>query len=174
MLNLLIAIMADSYERVKEAEVVEARKLRAQTILNEERLMSKYTSAQSPTYLQVLQATDIKDAAWSGLSGKVGKEVQNVTKELDIVKQQVAQVKQVVEDAVSKLEDKLDKELESRKASSRMPETLLDKVEQLESLVQVQQETIQAMREQQHTMLKVQADKMEQLMAAILRESNTV
>ena len=48
MLNLLIAIMSDSYERVMEANVVEAWKLRVQTILDEERMMS---SADHPLFV---------------------------------------------------------------------------------------------------------------------------
>ena len=53
--------MSDSYEKVKESEVVEARKLRAETIIDEEKLMSEKDRAKTeyfPRFLQVLRATD--------------------------------------------------------------------------------------------------------------------
>ena len=60
------------YEKVKESEVVEARKLRAQTIIDEEALMSDADRANPeyfPRYLQVLRATEQKEEVWAGLSG---------------------------------------------------------------------------------------------------------
>ena len=81
MLNLLIAIMADSYEKVKESEVVEARKLRAQTIIDEEALMSDVDRGNAeyfPKYLQVLRATEGKEEVWAGLSGKMVSEIMKV------------------------------------------------------------------------------------------------
>eukprot|EP01046_Picozoa_sp_COSAG06_P008754 COSAG06_NODE_447_length_15632_cov_47.212193_5_plen_1473_part_00 len=85
MLNLLIAIMADSYEKVKESEVVEARKLRAQTIIDEEALMSD-ADRQNPTYfpkfLQVLRATEGKEEVWAGLSGKMVSEIMKVEEKM--------------------------------------------------------------------------------------------
>jgi hypothetical protein len=70
MLNLLIAIMGDSYEKVKESEVVEARRLRAQTIIDEEALMSDADLANPddfPEFLQVLRATEGKGEVRCGL-----------------------------------------------------------------------------------------------------------
>ena len=61
MLNLLIAIMSDSYEKVKDGEVVEARKLTAQTIIDEDTMMSEKDRDSKewfPDFLEVLQATD--------------------------------------------------------------------------------------------------------------------
>ena len=72
MLNLLIAIMADSYEKVKESEVLEARILRAQTIIDAEALMSEADWKKEeyfPHFLHVLRATGLKRHQWSGLSG---------------------------------------------------------------------------------------------------------
>jgi hypothetical protein len=56
---LLIAIMGDSYEKVKESEVVEAHKLRARTIIAEEALMldsgeCENNQACFPDFLEVL------------------------------------------------------------------------------------------------------------------------
>ena len=67
MLNLLIAIMSDSYEKVKESEVVEARKLRAQTIIDEEVLMSD-AERSNPVYFPQLAF----HAAVPGVRGRVG------------------------------------------------------------------------------------------------------
>ena len=77
MLNLLIAIMSDSYEKVKDGEVVEARKLTAQTIIDEETMMMKEKMSKErerqyfPQYLEVLQALEPPEAQWSGMSGQV-------------------------------------------------------------------------------------------------------
>ena len=81
MLNLLIAIMSDSYEKVKESEVVEARKLRAQTIIDEEAGMSQAARANPdyfPQFLRVLQATESREEVWAGLSGKMVSEILKV------------------------------------------------------------------------------------------------
>ena len=88
MLNLLIAIMADSYEKVKESEVVEARKLRAQTIIDEEALMSeaaRSNPAYFPRFLQVLRATEDKEEVWAGLSGKMVSEILKVEEQVSSV-----------------------------------------------------------------------------------------
>ena len=85
MLNLLIAIMADSYEKVKESEVVEARKLRAQTIIDEEALMSdadRQNPAYFPKFLQVLRATEGREEVWAGLSGKMVSEILKVEEKM--------------------------------------------------------------------------------------------
>jgi SMC interacting uncharacterized protein involved in chromosome segregation len=61
--------------------VVEARKLRAQTIIDEESLMSDADRANPdyfPKYLQVLQATEGKEEVWAGLSGKMVSEIMKV------------------------------------------------------------------------------------------------
>ena len=85
MLNLLTAIMADSYEKVKESEIVEARKMRAQTIIDEEALMSDADRANPeyfPQYLQVLRATESKEEVWAGLSGKMVSEILKVEQQV--------------------------------------------------------------------------------------------
>ena len=73
MLNLPIAIMSDSYEQGMEAFVVEVRKLRVQTILDEELMMSTADRACllfPPAYLQVLRAVDPPERHWAGLSAR--------------------------------------------------------------------------------------------------------
>jgi WD40 repeat protein len=92
MLNLLIAIMSDSYERVKDGEVVEALKLRAETIIKEEALMSKADWANEryfPAYLEVLQAKEPPELKWSGVSGQISNMDSKVSGKVDDVKEEV-------------------------------------------------------------------------------------
>lgn len=65
MLNLLIAIMGNSYERVKESEEIEARKYRAGVIIEEEAMMladgkcgGESACTLFPEFLEVLEALD--------------------------------------------------------------------------------------------------------------------
>ena len=77
--------MADSYEKVKESEVVEARKLRALTIIDHEAQMSDTDRANPeyfPQYLQVLKATENKEEVWAGLSGKMVSEIMKVEEQV--------------------------------------------------------------------------------------------
>ena len=76
MLNLLIAIMSDSYERVKDGEELEARKLTAQTIIDEEAMMSQADRDNPeyfPPYLEVLRANEPPEVVWSGVSGQISR-----------------------------------------------------------------------------------------------------
>ena len=87
MLNLLIAIMSDSYERVMEKNEVEARKLQAETIVLEEQLMSDVelnNPTWFPPFLQVLQIcdTDWHDSRWAGLGGKIATEIDGLKDEV--------------------------------------------------------------------------------------------
>jgi hypothetical protein len=115
MLNLLIAIMSDSYEKVKESEVVEARKLRAETIIAEENLMSDRDRANAdyfPGYLQVLRATDGTEQQWSGLSGKMVSEILKVENKLAEtkrdLKQQADQQTEQVKEQVTQLKGQME------------------------------------------------------------------
>ena len=70
LLNLLIAIMSDSYERVKDGEELEARKLTAQTIIDEEALMSQSDLDNPllfPQSIQVLQSHKKPERPWAGV-----------------------------------------------------------------------------------------------------------
>ena len=102
MLNLLIAIMSDSYERVMEANVVEGRKLRIQTILDEEALMSSAewdNPSYFPPYLQVLRAVDPPERAWSGLSSRP---------QLDHLGESMAALDSRVHERLGQLEERLE------------------------------------------------------------------
>ena len=94
------------YEKVKEREVVEALKLRADTIINEEALMSEADWANTryfPEYLEVLQAKEPPVPVWSGVSGQIS----TLSK---IVNQKVGEVEDKVE-ALQKGQMELDAKL---------------------------------------------------------------
>jgi predicted Holliday junction resolvase-like endonuclease len=124
MLNLLIAIMSDSYERVKEGEAVEALKLRAETIINEEAMMSEAEWKNKdwfPEYLEVMQATEPPEIVWSGVSGAIsdlertmGKKVETVANDLEGKIDKVA----------SDLEDKMDEVSSKMEALRREQHTM--------------------------------------------------
>ena len=65
MLNLLIAIMSDTFERVMESWVFENRKMRVQTIIVEELLMDDSENVEYfPEFLQVLRPVKEADDEW--------------------------------------------------------------------------------------------------------------
>ena len=121
MLNLLIAIMSDSYERVMEANVVEARKLRVQTILDEERMMSSADRANPlffPPFLQVLRTVDPPERPWAGLSARP---------QLDSIQGGVENVDDKIGQLEARLMEQLDARLEGR---------LLGELKELKALLQ--------------------------------------
>ena len=102
LLNLLIAIMSDSFEKVMENWVVEARKMTAATIIAEEALISQADRADAanfPEFLQILQATREKDPVWSGLSGKLAQVEERVCDAETRLTQHVAAVQERLDEA---------------------------------------------------------------------------
>eukprot|EP01046_Picozoa_sp_COSAG06_P001956 COSAG06_NODE_65_length_26676_cov_11.671107_23_plen_114_part_00 len=96
--RLLLAHLKNSYEKVKASEVVEASKVRAKTIIEEEATMSAKDRANPeyfPEFLQVLRATEV-DTVWSGLSGKIEKEIAKVTNCAERLEQDVSEMKQLI------------------------------------------------------------------------------
>ena len=72
MLNLLIALMADTFERVTESWVFESRKMRVETIIEQELLMNDSDNTDCfPAFLQVLRPVEDVADEWAGLSGKM-------------------------------------------------------------------------------------------------------
>ena len=71
----------------EDSEVVEARKLTAQTIIEEKTMMSakdRQKMEYFPEFLEVLQAMDEPEEIWSGVSGqisKLDKKVEQLTTE---------------------------------------------------------------------------------------------
>ena len=86
MLNLLIAIMSDVFERVTESWVFEGRKMRIETIIEEELLMNDSQNAEFfPAYLQVLRPVEEAADEWAGVSGQIStvrEEVSATTREV--------------------------------------------------------------------------------------------
>jgi hypothetical protein len=140
MLNLLIAIMSDSYEKVKESEVVEARKLRAETIIAEEKLMSDRDRANAdyfPRYLQVLRATDGTEQKWSGLSGKMVSEILKVKKQLA---QTERGLKQQADQQIEQVKEQVKGQMEE------MKEQVKEQVTQLKGQMEEMKEQIHGMK----------------------------
>jgi len=72
MLNLLIALMADTFERVMESWVFESRKMRVETIIEQELLMNGSDNTDCfPAFLQVLRPVEDVADEWAGVSGQV-------------------------------------------------------------------------------------------------------
>ena len=113
-MNLLIAIMGDSYEKVKETERVQALHERAKIIVDME--MQHPGWHKYPRYMHIAEAADEYGVAlpeWAGITGRmkqlldarVGQaheEIQNV------VESKTDILKSVVEDRVGAVESKVD------------------------------------------------------------------
>ena len=121
MLNLLIALMADTFERVMESWVFEGRKMRVETIIEEELLMNdSENAAYFPEFLQVLRPEEKAEDEWSGVSGQIS-----------AVKDEVARV----EDKMEQVEDKVDAlASEVHQMNSETQEQLALIMEQLRSM----------------------------------------
>eukprot|EP01046_Picozoa_sp_COSAG06_P018930 COSAG06_NODE_1332_length_9842_cov_155.567074_9_plen_244_part_00 len=87
MLNLLIALMADTFERVTESWVFESRKMRVETIIEKELLINDSDNTDCfPAFLQVLRPVEDVVDEWAGVSGQVSAvrdEVGAVKREVD-------------------------------------------------------------------------------------------
>jgi len=119
LLNLLIAIMGDSYEMVKESEIVEKLKGQALLVVEHERL---YPSANAfPRYMHVLRAAEGGDggeaSAWEGIAGKVKQEVAGLRKTMATA-DELAEVEQ-------KMTKKLEEVAKKLEALQKGQETLL-------------------------------------------------
>lgn len=97
MLNLLIALMADTFERVTESWVFESRKMRVETIIEQELLMNDSDNADCfPAFLQVLRPMEDVADKWAGVSGQVSAvrdEVGAVKREVDALAAEMKQMK---------------------------------------------------------------------------------
>eukprot|EP01046_Picozoa_sp_COSAG06_P008923 COSAG06_NODE_457_length_15473_cov_68.819240_2_plen_152_part_00 len=94
MLNLLIALMADTFERVTESWVFESHKMRVETIIEEELLMNGSDNAECfPAFLQVLRPAEEVGDEWAGVSGQVSA----ARDEVGAVKRESRQIMQKVD-----------------------------------------------------------------------------
>ena len=118
MLNLLIAIMTDTFERVKESEELQGRRLKAEKIIIEMKQMSDKEKANPdffPPFLQVLEADEAKEDTWSGLGGKIASEIEKteVARRKDVEKADHAMAEMrtsmeaTVDSKISKVEAKV-------------------------------------------------------------------
>ena len=93
-MNLLIAIMGDSYEKVKESERVQALRERAQIIVGAERTNPSWHKYHK--YMHIAEAADVstsgaqKNIEWEGITGRVKQLLELQTAE---VKAETAEVK---------------------------------------------------------------------------------
>jgi hypothetical protein len=109
MLNLLIALMADTFERVTESWVFESRKMRVETIIEEELLMNDSDNTDCfPAFLQVLRPVEEVADEWAGVSGQVS-----------AVRDEVATVKREVMQKVDGLAAEMKANQEEMKAEIR-------------------------------------------------------
>lgn len=84
-LNLLIAIMGDSYEKVKESERVEAIRERAQIIVEHEKRFPR--SHQYHRFMHYLEAVDSTGSSakvvWEGITMRLARMITTETDRLD-------------------------------------------------------------------------------------------
>jgi hypothetical protein len=126
MLNLLIALMADTFERVTESWVFESRKMRVETIIEQELLMDDSDNTDCfPAFLQVLRPVEDVADEWAGVSGQVSA----VRDEVGAVKREVMQKV----DALA-VEMKAEIRAEMRANQERMMENQELLMEQLRSM----------------------------------------
>ena len=104
LLNLLIAIMSDSYEQVKESEVVEDRKGRASLIVEHERLWPDENTY--PRFMHVLRPTEgggEELQPWEGVAGKMKQVEDRVTARLTELAAENADLKAMLDEKLSEM-----------------------------------------------------------------------
>jgi hypothetical protein len=98
-MNLLIAIMGDSYEKVKESERVQALRERAQIIVEAERThpsLHKYH-----TYMHIAEAADVsasgagRSLEWEGVTGRM-KQLLSTKAATSEVKAELSKIKEEI------------------------------------------------------------------------------
>ena len=132
MLNLLIALMADTFERVMESWVFESRKMRVETIIEQELLMDDSDNTDCfPAFLQVLRPVEDVADEWAGVSGQVSA----VRDEVGAVKRESRQIMQKVDVLAAEMKEmkgEIRAEMKEMKAEMRANQQLL--MEQLRSM----------------------------------------
>ena len=122
-MNLLIAIMGDSYEKIKESERVHALKERAQIIVEAERTYPSWHKYHR--YMHIVEAADIStsgppsDLEWEGITGRVKQllkeqvQLLSAKTETDTVeiKAELAQVKEEMKAGLAQVKEEMKAEL---------------------------------------------------------------
>jgi hypothetical protein len=110
MLNLLIAIMSDSYDKVKERELVEGLKEKAKTIVGMELLHPSMHSF--PKYMHIaepesdmINVSQIRTERDNGMSGRIANRlVKEVDERISVLEQHSNQRSAVLEQQVKSVE----------------------------------------------------------------------
>ena len=116
LLNLLIAIMGDSYEKVKESERVEALRERAQIIVEAERTHQSWHKYHR--YMHFVEAADLSEPRpqeWEGITGRVKQ----------LLDDKVCEVQHKIEDKIDKKNDEMTAKIMDIKAEMRGIKDLL-------------------------------------------------
>ena len=130
-LNLLIAIMGDSYEKVKESERVEALRERARIIVEAERTHPGRHNYYR--YMHFVEAADSSEPApqeWEGITGRVKQlneeQERRIEEKIDKKNDEVmAEIKRLEASVDSKIDGKIDGKIEEVKADMREIKDLL-------------------------------------------------
>ena len=105
LLNLLIAIMGDSHEKVKESERVEALRERAQIIVEAEK--THPTRHKYHKYMHFVEAADSSGPApqeWEGITGRMKQLLEVQDKKIDEINGKI--------DALQAAQDDINKNME--------------------------------------------------------------
>jgi WD40 repeat protein len=113
LLNLLIAVMADSYDHVKEREAVEQRIKRAKTLCDIDRVWGNtFSDSHFPKCLHFLTQKGksvggpLDDDVWEGKVTEMRRTIENASNDLTTaLKEQLGDVKAVVKEQDKKLAD---------------------------------------------------------------------
>jgi hypothetical protein len=151
-LNLLIAIMGDSYEKVKEVENGEFTNQRAQIIIEYEQMLTIFPRlAKLPNigishkkWLQVLRpdafSEEDKHAEWTGVSGKIG-DLDRNQKGLDQKMEQIEENQKGLDQKMEQMELKMGQNQEGLDQKMEQMEQKMDGILDLLQVVASKQKT---------------------------------
>lgn len=117
-LNLLIAIMGDSYEKVKESEHVEAVRERARIIMEAERRFP--TSHHYHRFMHFVEPVDsatVKETMWEGATKRVN---QMMRAEIDRLDDELVQMKSDLNSELVQMKRELNRKLDMLLERSQM------------------------------------------------------
>ena len=124
-MNLLIAIMGDSYEKVKESERVQALRERAQIIVEAERThpsWHKYHRCMHIAEVADISSSDAqRNVEWEGITGRVKQLLEIQTAEVEaktaaVIEAKTAEVKAEVKAKTAELKTETAEVIEAKTA----------------------------------------------------------
>ena len=151
-LNLLIAIMGDSYEKVKEVENGEFTNQRAQIIIEYEQMLTIFPrlaklfniGISHKKWLQVLRpdafSEEDKHAEWTGVSGKIG-DLDRNQKGLDQKMEQIEENQKGLDQKMEENQKGLDQKMEQMEKNQKDLNQKLDGILDLLKVVASKQKT---------------------------------